>query len=392
LKLSELFEDSPGKKTLMSGNEAFARGIFESGVKFAANYPGTPLSEVGDYLKYLSEISEDFTFDYSLNEKLALESCITASLAGVRSIVMFKHLRLNVAGDPLHTFPYSGINGGMLILFRGDPEILSSTNAQDNRLNSLHTKVSIIEPGSVQECKDFIKEGLKISEFYRVPIYIHATTHLCHSYGIVNYGEIEVPKKMGFFQKNPTRYVNTLQKAFINQKKYFNAISQIAQDKKLFDLLNKVKTKDLPENLESLEDRKVGIITRGICYSYVIQACHKLKINPPILKLGLIFPINKQDIYHFANQFNLKILLIVEELEPFIEHFLKKVSCNSCDMKRELEIHGKDHIPKMSELNTEIIMCFLSNFFQIKNKYLFEDIERKKKALEEFLPNLPVRE
>ncbi|MFX1339498.1 MAG: thiamine pyrophosphate-dependent enzyme, partial [Promethearchaeota archaeon] len=376
----------------MSGNEAFARGIYESGVKFAANYPGTPLSEVGDYLKYLSETCEDFTFDYSLNEKVALESCVGASWAGVRSITMFKHLGLNVAADPLHTFPYSGTNGGMLILCGGDPGILSSTNAQDNRLYSLHTKIPILEPATVQECKDFIKEGLNISELYSIPIYIHVTTRLCHSYGVVNYGGIEIPPKTGYFQKNPTRYVNTLHKALTNQKKYFNTISQIAKNKKLFYLFNKVKTEQIPVNLESLKDQKIGIITSGICYSYVIQACHKLKINPPILKLGLVFPINKQEICHFANLFSLKTLLVVEELEPFIESFSKSVFCNFCDIKQDLEIHGKDYIPNTGELNTEMIMNFLSNFFQIKNKSLFEDIDRKKEALEEFIPELPIRE
>ena len=392
MKLSELFKDSSGKKVLMSGNEAFARGIFESGVKFAANYPGTPLSEVGDYLKYLSEISEDFTFDYSLNEKVALESCIGASWAGVRSVAMFKHLGLNVAADPLHTFPYSGVNGGMLILCGGDPGILSSTNAQDNRLYSLHTKIPIIEPATVQECKDFIKEGLRISEIYNVPIYIHVTTRLCHSYGIVTYGEVEIPPKSGFFKKEPARYINTLRKALANQNKYFNILGQITQNKKSFYLFNKVKLNQLQENLEHVEDQKIGIITSGICYSYVIQACHKLKINPPILKLGLIFPINRDEICHFADQYDLTTLLIIEELEPFIESLAKRVFCNFCDAKRDLEIHGKDNIPNTGEFNTDIVMRFLSKFFQIKNKYLFEDIERKEEALEEFIPTLPIRE
>ncbi len=392
MKLSELFEDSPGKKTLMSGNEAFARGIFESGVKFAANYPGTPLSEVGDYLKYLSEISEEFTFDYSLNEKVALESCVGASWAGVRSIVMFKHLGLNVAADPLHTFPYSGVNGGMLILCGGDPGILSSTNAQDNRLYSLHTKMPIIEPATVQECKDFIKEGLRISELYNIPIYIHVTTRLCHSYGIVTYGKVENPPKMGFFQKNPARYINTLRRALANQKNYFNKISQIARDKKLFYLFNKVKAEQLLEDLDNQIKTKIGIITSGMCYSYVIQACHKLKIQPPILKLGLIFPINRQEICHFANQYDIETLLIVEELEPFIEFFSKTVFCNFCDAKKDVEIHGKDYIPNTGELTTDIIIAFLSKFFQIKNNYLFEDIERKKEALEEYIPSFPIRE
>ncbi|TFF87804.1 MAG: hypothetical protein EU548_09755, partial [Promethearchaeota archaeon] len=159
MNISELFEQKKRKKVLISGNESFARGIFEAGVRFSANYPGTPLSEVGDFLKYYSETSENFTFDYCVNEKVALESCIGASWANQRSVVMFKHLGLNVAADPLHTFPYSGVNGGMLILCGGDPGILSSTNAQDNRLYSHHTKIPIIEPGTIQECKDFIKKG-----------------------------------------------------------------------------------------------------------------------------------------------------------------------------------------------------------------------------------------
>jgi len=392
LKLSELFENSPGKKALMSGNEAFARGIIESGVKFAANYPGTPLSEVGDYLKFLSEISDDFTFDYSLNEKVALESCVGASWAGVRSVVMFKHLGLNVAADPLHTFPYSGINGGMLILCGGDPGILSSTNAQDNRLFSLHTKIPIIEPATVQECKDFIKEGLKLSELYNIPIYVHVTTRLCHSYGIVTYGEIEKPMKTGFFKKDSARYINTLRKALANQKKYFDKISQLARNKKPFHLFNKVRFDESIENHEEIKNQGIGILTSGICYSYVIQACHKLKINPPIMKLGLIFPINRQEICHFANQYDVKTLLVVEELEPFIESFSKRVFCNFCDAKKDLEIHGKDYIPNTGELNTDIIMSFFSNFFQVKNKNLFEDIERKEEALEEFIPKLPIRE
>ncbi len=376
----------------MSGNEAFARGIFESGVKFAANYPGTPLSEVGDYLKFLSENSEYFIFDYSLNEKVALESCIGASWAGVRSVVMFKHLGLNVAADPLHTFPYSGVNGGMLILCGGDPGILSSTNAQDNRLYSLHTKIPIIEPATVQECKDFIKEGLRISELYNVPIYVHVTTRLCHSYGVVKYGEVEIPKKSGYFKKESTRYINTLRKALANQEKYFNIIRQVAKNKKLFYLFNKVRNLESKTEFGSKEVINIGIITSGVCYSYVIQACNKLKINPPILKLGLIFPINREEICNFANKYDLQTLLIVEELEPFIESFSKMVFCNFCDAKRELEIHGKDFIPSIGELDTDIIMKFFSRYFPIKNKYLFEDINKKEEALKEILLTLPIRE
>jgi indolepyruvate ferredoxin oxidoreductase alpha subunit len=392
LDLTQLFEDDPGKKVLMSGNEAFARGICESGVRFSANYPGTPLSEVGDYLNQLSKISNNFIFDYSLNEKVALESCIGASWAGLRSVVMFKHLGLNVAADPLHTFPYSGVNGGMLILCGGDPDILSSTNAQDNRLYSLHTKIPIIEPATVQECKDYIREGLRISELYQIPVYVHVTTRLCHSYGIVTLDKIENNQTIGFFKKDPSRYVNTLTRALTNQFKYFEKIAQIAKNKKLFYLMNKEKLITKDKETQVPEKNPIGIVTSGTCYSYVIQACHKLGITPPILKLGLIFPINRDEVCAFASKYDLTKLLVVEELEPFIETFSKRVFCNHCDSKRNLEVRGKEFLPTIGELDTDIIMKFFAQYFTIKDPFIFDEIQRKEQMLEKIIPTLAIRE
>jgi indolepyruvate ferredoxin oxidoreductase alpha subunit len=390
LNITDLFQNNPGKKVLISGNEAFARGVYEAGVRFAANYPGTPLSEVGDYLHFLSMNRENFTFDYAVNEKVALESCIGVSWAGLRSVAMFKHLGLNVAADPLHTFPYSGVNGGMLILCGGDPGIMSSTNAQDNRLYALHTKIPIIEPSTVQECKDFIKEGLRLSELYKIPVYVHVTSRLCHSHGIVTLGNINKIENTGRFKKDPDRYVNTLNRALSNQSKYFQIVGELAKNKKMFYLFNKIKDWNKEEEVGRVSE--IGIITSGLCYSYVIQACRRLDIKPPILKLGLTFPINREEICSFANDYNLKKLLIVEELEPFIETVSKQTFCNFCDSKRDLEIHGKDFIPKIGELTTDIVIRFLYNHYKVDQDDLLGDINRKENILKEILPSLPVRE
>ncbi len=383
-EISKLFKDEPGKKILMSGNEAFARGIFEAGVKFSANYPGTPLSEVGDLLKYLSETDQSFTFDYALNEKIALESCIGVSWAGLRSVAMFKHVGLNVAADPLHTFPYSGTNGGMLIICGGDPGILSSTNAQDNRFYSLHTKIPIIEPSTVQECKTFVIEGLKLSEVYQIPIYIHVTTRLCHSQGIVEYGSIEKHDKMGRFEKNPTRYVNTLWKAKTNQQEYYKKISQLAIKRDLFETFNSIKW--------SNSKNSIGVVSSGICYSYVVEACHALEIQPPILKLGLIYPINRAQLIEFAQKFHLETILVVEELEPFLELCVKEAFWKFSGNIKNINIHGKDFLPKTGELGTEQVIRFLANHFNHVNKEILSNIERKESALVEIIPSLPIRE
>ncbi len=392
LKSSELFQDSPGKKAILSGNEALARGIFESGVKFTANYPGTPLSEVGDYLNYLTQKLDGFTFDYSINEKVALESCVGASWAGARSVVMFKHMGLNVAADPIHTFPYSGTNGGMLILCGGDPGILSSTNAQDNRLYSLHTKIPIIEPATVQECKDFISLGLRFSELYHIPVYVNLTARICHSSGIVVFGEVQKIPANASFKKDPDRFINTLQRALTNQKNFFKIIQQISKDKRFFHLFNKIKT--FESNISDLDaqNKCIGILTSGVCFGHVIQACRKLQINPPILKLGLVFPINREEICEFANEYNLNKLLIVEELEPFIETFSKRVFCNFCDAKRGLEIHGKDFLPSTNELTTDLVMKFFIKHFMVKNQQLISEIDQKELAVKAIVPSLPIRE
>jgi indolepyruvate ferredoxin oxidoreductase alpha subunit len=391
LKIKELFEENPGKNVLLSGNEAFARGIFEAGVEFSANYPGTPLNEVADSLKYLSETSENFTFDYSINEKVALESSIGASWANKRSIVMFKHLGLNVAADPLHTFPYSGINGGMIILCGSDPGILSSTNAQDNRLYSYHTKIPIIEPGTVQECKNYIKEGIKLSEEFKIPVYVHITARLCHGHGIVKYDKIESNRGEGKFEKNPDRYINTLKRAIKNQKKYFDKIQSLRKNKEIaerFSLIKKFKN----QNTNDDQISGIGIITSGICYAYTIEACEMLKINPPILKLGLLYPLNQSIIQKFIKENNLKTVLIVEELEPFIERNVKEIVWNINSDLREVVIHGKDFIPSVGELEVSTIIEFLSKFFPNSNNYLLKEIKDKEKALDEILKNLPLRQ
>jgi len=388
MKISELFKDSPGKTVHLSGNEAFARGIFEAGVSFSANYPGTPLSEVGDYLNYLSCNSPNFTFDYSVNEKVALESCIGVSWAGLRSVVMFKHLGMNVAADPLHSFPYSGVIGGMLIINGGDPGILSSTNAQDNRLYSLHTKIPILEPATVQECKDYIKLGLELSEKYEIPIIINTTARLCHGQGLVKLGEIQQLLGNGSFKKDPDRFINTRGQALSNQKKYFDIINILEKDEKIHEKFNFIKKLKIQSKNEYAINEHVGIITSGD----VIEACYKLRINPPILKLGVIFPINKQEILQFVKTNHLKTLLIIEELEPFLESSIHGIMYPIQDSSQSVQIHGKDFLPNIGELSSELIMDLFSRHFMITNHQILDEINQKEEILKEILPSLPLRE
>jgi len=328
LKPTEIFSNTPGKKVLLTGNEALTRGIFESGVKFT---------------------------------------------------------------NALQEIPYFGSHSGILIPYRGDSPILNLTNVQESRLYSLQAKIPILEPASVQECKDFIREGFRISELYRLPIYIHVNPLLYDSYGIVEFGELETPKNTKQLKAEPNHDVNTFIKSMDNQEKKNDSLSSITQNIDLFHLFNMIKIIRLEENLEQIERHNIGIITSGIYYGYLIQACRKLKISLPILKIGLIFPINREEVLKFVNQNDIKILLIIEELGGFIEDFSKKVFNNLNYSRRNIEIHGKGFISNAGELDTLKVMTFLSQYFHTRNKYLFEEINRKQEALKEIIPTLPIR-
>jgi indolepyruvate ferredoxin oxidoreductase alpha subunit len=328
LNPAEIFSNTPGKKVLMSGNEALTRGIFESGFKFT---------------------------------------------------------------NALREIPYFGNHTGILIPYSGDSPILNLTNVQESMLYSLKSKIPILKPASVQECKDFIREGFRISELYRLPIYIHVNPLLYDSYGIVEFGELENPKNEKQLDVKPIHDVSTFFKSIDNHEKQNDSLSSIAQNLELFHLFNTIKIIRLEENLEQLEPHNIGIITSGIYYGYLIQACRKLKLSLPILKIGLIFPINRVEFLKFVNQNEIEILLIIEELGFLIEDFSKKVYNNLNNSRRNIEIHGKGYISNAGELDTSKVMTFLSQYFHTKNKYLFEEITQKQEALKEIIPTLPIR-
>ena len=347
MQLFELFENFPGKRVLVSGVEAIVRGIFESGVKFTSIYPETPLNELREYLQFLEVNLKDFIFNRSLYEKFEPESCIVASEAG-----------------------------GVILLFTGD-------------FGQFPSKYPIIEPATVQECIDFIKEGLKLSELYKIPIYFHVSIHLSHSYGIITFGEIEKPKDIADFKIEPLHYNKTIHELLGDQKKTLDKITELARNNELFQIFNKIKIIQSHDEAKALS--KIGIITSGICYSYVIQACRKLKINTSILKHGLRFPINIEGICNFIIQNDITILLVIEEFRNVMESFSKDQFFNFCDIKKDLEIHNISK-SKTEKLNTDIVLRFLCKYFKTNNKYILEEINKKEEILEEILPKLPKRD
>ncbi|MBR7033319.1 MAG: indolepyruvate ferredoxin oxidoreductase subunit alpha, partial [Clostridia bacterium] len=189
-------------KELMIGNEAIARGLYDGGIGLVSSYPGTPSTEITEFLaKY-----DDIHSEWAPNEKVALEVAFGASLAGVRSACAMKHVGLNVAADPLFTLSYTGVNGGLVICVADDPAMHSSQNEQDSRMYAIAAKVPMLEPSDSAEAYEFSRAAFELSEKYDTPVLLRMCTRVAHSRSVVEPGDRKVPEKKQYV-KTPEKYV-----------------------------------------------------------------------------------------------------------------------------------------------------------------------------------------
>ncbi len=288
-------------KIIMLGNEAIARGAYEAGVKVSSAYPGTPSTEISEYL---SKYQEVYT-EWAPNEKVAAEVAFGASFAGVRSLACMKHVGLNVASDPLYTFSYTGVNGGAVLVVADDPGLASSQNEQDTRMIARASHIPVLEPSDSMEAKEFIKFAYELSEKYDTPVILRTTTKLSHSQSVVELNDrAEISNKE--YNRDVRKYVMMPASAIGRH------VVVEARDNKLAE-----DGCDFPVNKMEINDKKIGFITSGVPYQYVKEVCP----NASILKLGLVNPLPKKLIEDFINQVD--TVYIFEELEPVIEEQVK---------------------------------------------------------------------
>lgn len=311
-------------KKLLLGNEAIARGVYEAGATVASAYPGTPSTEITEYIAQYDEIYSE----WAPNEKVAMEVAIGASFGGARAVCAMKHVGLNVAADPLFTASYTGVNGGLVIFVADDPGMHSSQNEQDTRMLAKASKVPVLEPSDSQECKAFTKVAFSLSEAYDTPVIVRLTTRVSHSQGLVELGERE-DYVLKPYAKNPGKYV---------------MMPAMAQKRHVFVEERMLKLSELSEtsSLNHIEwgDRKIGVITSGINYQYAREAFGDVSY----LKLGMVYPLPEKLIKEFAA--GVEKLYVIEELEPFIEDHCKRMGLN---------VIGKDVLPMMGEYSASLI-------------------------------------
>jgi len=311
-------------RKLLLGNEAIARGVYEAGARVASAYPGTPSTEITEYIaKY-----DDIYSEWAPNEKVALEVAIGASVAGARACCAMKHVGLNVAADPLFTASYTGVNGGLVIFVADDPGMHSSQNEQDTRIIAMGAKVPVLEPSDSSECKEFTKKAFEISEEFDTPVIVRLTTRVAHSKGLVELedrDEVEIKP----YVRDPSKYVmmpGMARKRHPLVVERMKKLSEYAENSEL--------------NRIEWGDTKIGVITSGISYQYSREAFGDVSY----LKLGMVHPLPEKLIREFASR--VEKLYVIEELEPFIEN---------CCLRMGIKVTGKELLPVIGEYSAGLI-------------------------------------
>ena len=306
MNIQEVLKAKENEQLFLLGNEATVRGALESGVGIAATYPGTPSSEIGDVF---SKIADDagIYFEFSTNEKVALEVAAAASVSGVRSFTFMKHVGLNVASDSFMSVPYTSVEGGMVILSADDPSMFSSQNEQDNRHYARLANIPMVEPSNPQEIKDLMKYSYDLSEQFKIPILMRTTTRVSHMRGVVNTGVVTEPKKKGFFKRDPKRFVPVPSTAMVMHKVLVEKMDNMKQ-----------VTNNSPLNQIINRKGKVGVITSGGAFNYVMDVIVENQLEVNVLKLTLTYPFPDELVLKFIN--DLETVVIVEEVDPIMEN------------------------------------------------------------------------
>ncbi|PIP24162.1 MAG: indolepyruvate ferredoxin oxidoreductase subunit alpha [Candidatus Nealsonbacteria bacterium CG23_combo_of_CG06-09_8_20_14_all_37_18] len=353
--MEEILLQKPGKKIILLGNEAIVRGALEAGCQFVSTYPGTPASEIGNTFFKLSR-SGDYKgyFEFSTNEKVALEAGIGASFSGLKTLIAMKNFGLNVCFDALIPFVYTGAKGPTVIIVADDPSCHSSAQSEENsRAVAFLAHIPILEPSDPQECKDFTKLAFQISERYKIPIIIRTTTRVAHQKMPVKLGEWKKnPSLEGRFVKDPGRFVTLPPRVLEMKKELLEKIEKIKQ------FSEKSSVNPL---FGTISREKLGIITSGVSYLYVMEALKELNLELPVLKLGFFYPLPEEKIKNFIKNF--KKILVVEELEPFLEKELFSLAKQS---NCKLKVIGKELLPEVGELKPEYVISAIAKFTGIK--------------------------
>ena len=351
--MNENLQKQIGQKTILLGNEAIVRGALEAGVQFVATYPGTPASEIGNEFAKIAANNDQLYFEFSTNEKLAIEAVIGASFSGLRCLCVMKNFGLNVAADSLLPFLYTGSKGPTVLVVADDPSCHSSAQSEENSRGFAQlAHIPILEPADSQECLDFVKLAFDISEKFSLPVMVRLTTRVAHQRAIVELGKLTPRSDLGAAK-------------FVSDKHQFVTMPPrvLTMHQELLDKIEKIKEYAEKSSVNEIQNSKIetrnskfGVIASGVGYSHAMEAMEMSGLNLPILKLGFFYPLPEQKIKDFIKP--LEKVLIVEELDPYLE---KEITALAKEANPKLETFGKSVLPEVGELKPEQVTKALAS-------------------------------
>ena len=365
-----LLRDNVGMaKQMIMGNQAIALGALKAGVNLVAGYPGTPSSEIIEFISKYKEKTGTYV-EWSVNEKAAAEVAAGASYAGSRTMITMKQVGLNVASDPVMCLSYVGIKGGMVIVVADDPGPISSQTEQDTRKFAQFSKLPCLDPSTPGEAYEMVQEAFELSEKYNTPVLLRPTTRVDHAYESLEFPELGPCRKRGEFEKDSKRWVIFPRASFLNHQRIFERNEKVLPKAFSESRWNKIvsftrvsegnsvssRSERLPEPVEG-PSHKIAFAAGGISYCYLMEALSLLNIKDiPVLKIGTPYPFPEPLAIKFMQSCDRVICF--EELDPVIEESLLLVAGRN---HLECSISGKldGTVPPAGELSVEIIKSIL---------------------------------
>ncbi|MFO7732841.1 MAG: thiamine pyrophosphate-dependent enzyme [Candidatus Aminicenantes bacterium] len=296
-------------RQILLGDEAVALGAVHAGLSAGYSYPGTPASEIMEFLVRLAAERKDFTAAWSVNEKVAYEEALGVSFAGKRALVSFKHVGLNVAADPFMNSALTGANGGLVVASADDPGMHSSQNEQDSRYFAQFAQVFCYEPADHQEAYDMTREAYDVSERFGLPVMLRLVTRLSHSRSSV---ETKEPRAQNELQPGDRRDWTLLP---VNARRRFGLLLDRQPEMARFSdgsAFNVLRLND--------KDRSLGVIAAGVGYNYFREACGPDGDLPSFLKVST-YPLPEGLVRKLVE--HVGSVLVVEDGYPFLEKQLK---------------------------------------------------------------------
>ena len=333
-------KDSITGPQVLLGDEAVALGAVHAGISTAYAYPGTPSTEIVEYLIRYAAKHPELKAMWSTNEKTALEQALGTSMVGRRSLVAMKHVGLNVAADPFMNAAVVDIHGGLVVAVADDPGMHSSQNEQDSRYFADFARIPCFEPTNQQEAYEMTREAYEVSERFHVPVLMRLVTRLAHSRAVV--------------ETRPGEEQRPLSKTSDPNGWILLPANARRQWRKLLDLQPQMAALSESSRFNSLvlESQELGVITCGIARNYYLENLEDLSFVPSYLHIGT-YPLPRAKIRELAA--HVKKIVVLEEGYPFLERYLRGI------LPTPIEILGKEsgQLPLDGELTPESVRAAL---------------------------------